>query len=133
MVYIMLQFMVYIMLQFMVYVMLLPMLNVFYFYISTFPPSACTGSNMAAFCRSLISYFLSMLLRLLLLLLSSSSSLSSKVCLSLLDITSIQIFPYTFRNPTPGLLLLAKALLSRCVSANCVCKDVDIFRTPITS
>jgi len=88
----------------MVYVMLFPMLNVFNFYISTFPPGACAGSNMAAFCRSLISYFLSMLLGLLLLL------LSSKVCMYLLDITSIQIFPHTIRNPTPCLLLLAKAL-----------------------
>jgi len=45
----------------MVYIMLFLMLNVFYFYISTFP-SACAGSSEATLCRSLISYLLSMLL-----------------------------------------------------------------------
>jgi hypothetical protein len=43
-------------------VMLVPMLNVLYFYISTFR-SVCAVPNIAVFCTSLISCFHVMLLR----------------------------------------------------------------------
>jgi hypothetical protein len=43
-------------LQFIAHVLLFPMLNVLYFYISTFP-STCAVPNMAVFCSSLFSSF----------------------------------------------------------------------------
>jgi hypothetical protein len=52
----------------MVHVILFPMLNVLYFYISTFR-SMYIVPNMAVFCSSVISSFPVVLLRLLLLLL----------------------------------------------------------------
>ena len=70
---------------FMVLISLLAVLNLLYFYISTFR-SVCAVPNMAVFCSSLTSCFPGMLLTLLLLLLlllsssSSSSSSSSPLC-----------------------------------------------------
>jgi len=55
-------------LLFIVLISLVPVLNLLYFYISTFR-SMCAVSNMAAFCISLTSRFPGMLLLLLLLLL----------------------------------------------------------------
>jgi hypothetical protein len=43
-------------LQFVVHITQFPMLNILYFYISTFP-SVCAVPNMAVFCSSLISCF----------------------------------------------------------------------------
>ena len=48
--------------QFMPHVMLFPMLNVLYFYISTYR-SLCTAPSMAVFCNSLILCFPSLSLR----------------------------------------------------------------------
>ena len=48
-------------LLFVVFISLVSVLNLFYFYISTFQ-SMCAVPNMAAFCRSLTSYFPGMLL-----------------------------------------------------------------------
>ena len=47
-------------LLFMVLISLVPVLNLLYFYISTFR-SMCTVPNMADFCSSMVSYFLGML------------------------------------------------------------------------
>jgi len=78
-------------LLFMVLISLVPVLNLLYFYISTFR-SVCAVSNVAVFCSSLTSCFPGLLLTcfvndfeivpvtLLLLLLSSSSS-SSHLCM----------------------------------------------------
>ena len=55
-------------LLFMVLISLLSVLNLLYFYISTFR-SMCAVPNMAAFCSSLTSWFPGMLLMYLLLLL----------------------------------------------------------------
>ena len=51
--------------QFVLHVILLPMLNVLYFYISTFR-SMCAVPSVAVFCRYLISCFSGMLFRYLL-------------------------------------------------------------------
>ena len=60
-------------LLFTVLILSVSVLNLLYFYISTFR-SMSAVSNMAVFCSSLTSWFPGMLLLLLLLLLSSSSS-----------------------------------------------------------
>ena len=51
-------------LQFLARVMLFPMLNVLYFYISTFR-SRCAVPNVAVFCSSLISFIIIIIISLL--------------------------------------------------------------------
>jgi hypothetical protein len=65
---------------------LFPMLNVLYFYISTFR-SMCAVANMAAFCSSLISHFPIMLLRYFL-----NDLIMVLVANSITDITFVFIF-----------------------------------------
>jgi len=67
-------------LQFMVLISLVSVLNLLYFYISTFR-SMCAVPNMAVFNSSFTSWLLLLLLMLLLLLSSSSSSTSSLLLL----------------------------------------------------
>jgi len=57
-----------------------------------------------------------------------------KRCPSLLDITDIQVFPRNFRYSSLFSVTCKNCPSPGCVSAaNRVCKNVDIFRKPITS
>jgi hypothetical protein len=99
-------------LKFMVLVMLLPMLNVLYFYISTFR-SMCAVPNMALFCSSSILCFCGMLLSKIIIVIISTGLII--MCLNIKH-TVVQMYgevvtPYTYTTSAEFVVLLNKCSL----------------------